>query len=170
MALTHDVHTTRYGTPDGHQETAWPLAANVTVYSGAVALLDGATGLLKSAATTSSTDIVLGIIDAPSGGTAVQTGPGITGGSTDGAVWVNVQTGSFFLQSGTGADQLSETTAGKTCYYGGENSSGGLACATSGSGTRPQLGIQFAQDPGIAGGCTPGANYWPIKFSTVGGP
>jgi hypothetical protein len=93
---------------------------------------------------------------------AFSTGPGLPTGTTDGEVWAEVLTGAFFFQSGTGSDLLSAATNGKTVYYGGENENGPIACAVIGSPARPVLGIQEPQDPGIAGGSSPGPNYWPI--------
>jgi hypothetical protein len=172
--LTQNTFVFRYGTGDNSQPTSYPIGANQTLYYGEVALLSGSgsvtTGYLKNAATAGSADIVAGMVGDPAGGTYVETGSGIVGGTTDGAVWANVQTGAFFFQSGTGSDQLSEATAGKTVYYGGENSSGPLAMATSGSSTRPVLGVQLAQDPGIAGGSTPGGSYWPVVLNAVPRP
>ena len=174
MALTTDIHLIQYGTPDGNQLTSWPLGATQQVWHGGVALLSGGTGAtkgyLKNAATPAATDVVVGMIGAIAGGTGVSVNPGIVGGATDGSIWIDVQTGAFFFQSGSGSDQLSETTAGLTVYYGGESATGVLACATNGGSTRPVLGIQLAQDPGIAGGVTPGPNYFPIILNTVGGP
>jgi hypothetical protein len=168
MALTKDCHTIEFGVPEGNTLVAYPVGATEQLYSGAVALLSAA-GFLKNAATPLSTDVVVGIIGDPAGGTQVQTGPGILGGATNGAVWVNVRTGSFFLQGGSGADALSAATNGKVVYYHGENNSGPVIDAT-GAGTKPVAGIQFPQDPGIAGTVTPGAAYWPIKLNEVGGP
>lgn len=172
--LTNDTHVVRYGSGDNNQPTSFGVGANQQLYYGEVALVSGSgsvtVGYLKNAATAGSADLVAGMIGDPAGGTYTSTGPGILGGSTDGAVWVNVQTGCFFIQSGTGSDLLSATTNGKTVYYGGENTSGPIACATSSGGTRPVLGIQLPQDPGIAGGFTPGASYWPIKLNVIGGP
>jgi hypothetical protein len=172
MALTTDVHTIEYGVPDGGeaQLVAYPVASGAQLYSGAVALLSGGTGATKGYLkngnlSVSATDVVVGVIGEPAGGTFVATGPGIKGGATDGAVWVNVRTGAFFLQSASGADQLSATTNAATVYYAGENNSGGLAAATSASSTRPVLGVQLPQDPGIAGTVTPGAGYWPISLN-----
>lgn len=166
--LTNDTFVTRYGSGDDCQPVAYPVGATQQLYYGAVALISGSgsttTGYLKNAATPGSADLVVGMVGLPAGGTLVQTGPGVLGGSTDGAVWDNVQTGAFFFQSGTGSDALSEATAGKTVYYGGENTSGPLAMATNGSSTRPTLGVQLPQDPGIAGGFTPGSGYWPVTI------
>lgn len=172
--LTQDTLVVRFGAGDNSQPVAYPVGATQQLYYGEVALISGSgavtTGYLKNAATPGSADTVVGMIGDPAGGTFVETGTGILGGSTDGAVWDNVQTGAFFFQSGTGADALSEATAGKTVYYGGENSSGPLAMATSGTSTRPVLGVQCPQDPGIAGGFTPGANYWPVVLNAVPRP
>src|SRR5580658_7842401 len=108
---TTDIPAYPYG-PEG-QLTSYPVGATQTVYPGCVALVSAGSGAsagnLKNAATPAATDLVAGLIATPAGGTYVQTGPGITGGSTDGAVWVDVQAGTFMIQSGTGADLL--TTA-----------------------------------------------------------
>src|SRR5271166_2314365 len=161
--LANDTHVTPYGTEGGI--VAYPVGAGQQLYIGEVALLSGGgavtKGFLKNAANPGSTDIVVGMIGEPAGGTAVQTGPGILNSSSDGAVWIDVQTGCFFVQGGSGADALSAATNGQTVYLGPENANGPVADAT-GSGTRPVLGVQLPQDPGIAGGFTPGANYWPI--------
>lgn len=175
MALVNDTLVVRYGTPGDHtQSVAWPVGATQQLYYGSVALISGSgattAGFLKNAGAPGSADEVVGMVGEPAGGTLVQTGPGILGGSTDGAVWDNVQTGAFFFQSGTGADALSEATAGKTVYYGGENSSGPLAMATSATSTRPILGVQIPQDPGIAGGFSPGSGYWPVVLNQVPRP
>jgi hypothetical protein len=150
------------------------VGATQTVYPGCVALVSAGSGAsagnLKNAATPAAADLVAGLIATPAGGTYVQTGPGITGGSTDGAVWVDVQAGTFMIQSGTGADLLTTANNGKTVYYGGENANGPIACATSAGSSRPTLGLQLPQDPGFANNYIPGSNYWPIKLNVIGGP
>ena len=165
--LTQDTHVFEYGVPS--QPAAWPVGANQQLYIGSVALQSGSgsvtTGYLKNAASPGTADVVVGMLAEPSGGTYVQTGPGIVGGTTDGAVWADVQPGAFFFQSGTGNDQISATQNGKTVYYGGENANGPIACATSATSTRPVLGILLPQDPGIAGGFSPGSSYWPVKLN-----
>jgi hypothetical protein len=175
MAMTGDGKAYRYGTGDGCQDISYGVGATQQLYYGEVALVSGSgavtAGYLKNAGTFGSADIVVGMIGEPAGGTYVATGPGILGGATDGSVWVDVDTGTFFFQSGTGADQLSATTNGKTVYYGGENSTGPIACATNGGGSRPSLGVQVPQDPGIANGFLPGSNYWPVNIApTLGRP
>ena len=170
--LTNDIKSYEYGT-DG-KLTSYGIGANQQLYENAVALVSGSgsvtVGYLKNAASPGSSDLVAGLVSAPAGGTTVATGPGILGGSTDGAVWANVNTGTFLFQSGSGSDQLSATTNGKTVYYGGENTYGPIACATSSGSTRPTLGIQLPQDPGLAGNFSPGSNYWPVKLNVIGGP
>jgi hypothetical protein len=172
MALTKDCHTVEYGIPEGQGLVAWPVGANQQLYSGAVALVSGSgavtAGYLKNAATPGSADLVAGIVGDAAGGTYVETGYGILGGSTDGAVWVNVRTGAFYIQNGTGGAAVTQAFAGTTVYYSGENNSGPLI---SGSAvTYPKLGILLPQDPGIAGTATPGSAYWPVKLNTIGGP
>jgi hypothetical protein len=163
----------RYGV-EASSPTSYGVGASQTLYYGEVALMSGSGsttyGYLKNAASPGSADVVVGMVGDPAGGTYVETGSGIVGSSADGGVWVNVQTGAFMFQSGTGSDLLSAATNGKTVYYGGENSSGPIACATSATSTRPVLGIQLPQDPGFAGGFTPGSNYWPVVLSAVQRP
>ena len=170
--VANDIKSYEYDANPGLD--AYGVAANAQLYVGAVALVSGGSGsitqgYLKNAATAFASDIVAGVISEPSGGTYVQTGPGILGGSADGNVWVLVKTGTFLVQSGTGADTLSMSTVGKTVYYGGENAVGPIACAT-GAGTRPIIGVQLPQDPGWANGFAPGSTYFPIKMSQIGGP
>lgn len=171
MALTRDAKIVRYGSGDGCQPEAYPLGATVQLYSGEVALVSGSgsvtTGFLKNAATPGNADIVVGMVGDPTGG-VYQTGPGFQGGSADGDVYAEVLTGAFFFQSDTDAGALSDATNGQTVYYKGENANGPIASAT-GSGTLPVLGTQLPQDPGIASGSSPGANYWPIIVAPAKG-
>lgn len=168
--MTGPVKVVPYGTegPIG----SWPVGATQQLYPGEVALVSGGgsvtKGNLKNAATAGSTDLVVGMLQDYAGGTGVDIGTGFVGGSNDGNVWMDTMGGAFMFQSGTGSDQLSAATNGLTVYYGGENSSGPIACAT-GSGTRPVLGIQKPQDPGFAGtgGADPGSAYWPIVLNVI---
>jgi hypothetical protein len=171
--LTGDIKTIQYGVPENSQIVAYPIGATAQLYSGAVALISGTggtvtQGYLKNAATGSASDIVAGIVGDYAGGTAVAVGPGLLGGSTDGAVWANVRTGTFYIQSGTGSNALTEASVGSTVYYGGENANGPIANKTQGA--TPALGILLPQDPGITNNPVPGSTYWPVKLSTVGGP
>lgn len=169
---TTDIKVYRYGVEN--QPTSFGVGANQQLYQGCVALVSGSgsttTGYLKNAASPGTADLVAGIVGEPAGGTQVEVAPGILGGTTDGAVWANVLTGTFMFQSGTGSDLLTAATNGKNVYYGGENAQGPIACATSATNTRPVLGIQLPQDPGFAGNYIPGSNYWPIKLNVIGGP
>lgn len=171
--LTGDIITYEYGVGVSAELVAYPVGATQQLYAGAVALISGSgatsVGYLKNAAVAGQLDLVAGIVGEPAGGTYVKTGPGVLGGSADGVVWVDVRPGAHFIQGGSGADTLTAANNGKTVWYGGENSSGPIACATN-TGGRPTLGIQLPQDPGIAAGFTPGAGYWPIKLNTIGGP
>ena len=142
--LTADTHAISYGVAG--TLTSWPVGATQQLYSGEVALISGGSGgitkgYLKNAAVAFASDIVVGMLDEPAGGTYVSTGAGVLGGATDGAVWLDVKSGAFFFQSGSGADQLSASTNGTNVYYGGENASGPIAMATSAGGTRPTLGV-----------------------------
>ncbi len=173
MAMTDDGKVYRYGSGDDAQLTSYPVGEAQQLYYGEVALKSGGTGategFLKNGASPQSTDEVVGMVGEPAGGTYVKTGPGILGGSTDGAVWVNVLTGAFFFQSVSGANALSAASNGLTVYYAGENANGPLASTSSGAG--PILGSQIPQDPGIAGGFTPGPGYWPVNVNpAIGRP
>lgn len=171
--LTHDCKLIRYGVGDGDDPLAYGIGADEQIYSGSVALVSGTSdvtaGYLRNAATPYVDDLVVGVVGDATGG-AYSTGPGLPTGTADGEVWAEVLTGAFFFQSGTGSDALSAATNGLTVYYGGENTNGPIACATSGSATRPVLGVQIPQDPGIAGGSSPGPDYWPINIRRVEGP
>lgn len=173
MAMIDDGKVYRYGSGDDAQLTSAPVGATVQLYNGEVALISAGTGAttgyLKNAATPQTTDTVVGMLGEPAGGTYVKIGRGILGGSTDGAVSVNVLTGAFFFQSVSGANALSAASNGKTVYYAGENSTGPTASTSSADG--PVLGTQIPQDPGIAGGFTPGPNYWPVVVNpAIGRP
>lgn len=139
MALTSDILTTRYGTGGAEEPLNYGLTAATTVYRGSVALLAAGTGYLKNSATPAATDLVVGLIANAGAGTA-DTGPGILGGATDGAVTVEIATGSFLLASGTGSDALGVTTNMKTVYLINESTVG----ATNGGSTRPVAGVQLS--------------------------
>jgi hypothetical protein len=141
MAVTSDILTDRYGAPDGHQPLSKLLPSAVTVYRGTIAGLagTGATqGKLKNMDTVATTDIVLGLIQKAGSGWPNDT-QGITGDS-GGKMTVEIQTGSFILASGTGADALDVTTNGATVYAIDSQTVG----KTNGGSTRPAAGIQLA--------------------------
>jgi hypothetical protein len=174
VALTKDTKLIRYGSGDDAQPLAYPIGAAQQLYSGAVALVSGsgtpAAGYLKNAATANlgTSDIVVGMVGDATGG-AYSTGPGLPVPTASGDVWAEVLTGAFYFQSGTGADQLVVAGNGLPVYYGGESTTGPIACAVVGSPARPVLGIQVPQDPGIAGGSSPGAGYWPVIINPAKG-
>jgi len=144
MALTSDVKIVRYGSPDGHELQNLGLKANVTVYRGSICLTagtGGSAGYVKNASSPAATDICWGLIDSAGPGT-IDGGPGITGGSTDGAVTVNVATGTFFLGSSTSSDQLSVATLGTVVYVYNETT----VAATNGSSSRPAAGVHVGID------------------------
>lgn len=151
MALSKDVQTNRFGSEGLHEPLSAPLGSAVTVYSGSIAI--SRAGYLANASVPQSTDVVLGIIGDPAGGTYVKTGPGIVGNGSQGAngVWVTIQTGSFILASGTGADALAETDVGATVYAIDEVTVG----KTNGTNTRPAVGVLQPIDPTITTGFVP---------------
>lgn len=133
-ALTADVKIIRYGTPgNSTQPTNQGLTANVTVYRGSIATTRS--GYLVPATSPQSTDIVWGLISDVGPG-FVDSGPGITGGTTNGGVTVEIETGSFFLAAGTGSDAITQANVGATCYVINETTVG----LTNGSNTRPVAG------------------------------
>lgn len=162
MALTSDVKTIRYGTPDGHQPLAKGVTSGVTIYRGSVALLASGTGFLKNASSVASGDLVLGIVDEAGAGIA-NTGPGILGTSPSGSTQASIATGSFILASGTGSDALGVTTNALPVYLINETTVG----ATNGGSTRPLAGIQLscnADDASIPVG------YVAVKLGTPNSP
>ena len=138
MALTADIITTKYG-PGGPPNNQ-PLKANSTVYRGSVAATRS--GYLVAMSTPQSTDVVWGIIDEAVG--VANTGPGITGASTDGGVTVNIDTGSFFLASGTSGDAITQANVGQTCWLIDEKTVG---ATNPGGNTRPIAGVVEFIDP-----------------------
>lgn len=139
MALTTDIHYERYGTGDTSQPIVQPLGGSVTVYRGSIALTDS-TGNIKNASAPLSTDTCWGVI-AGFGPGNVDLSPGvINASSVASAVTAMIYQGAFFLASGTGSDQLSQSTVGKTVYVINEYTVG----QTSGGGNRPSAGVHIA--------------------------
>lgn len=163
MALTADVKLIRYGS-NRPEPLNIGLKAATTVYRGSIAVMKGvgtSAGQLINATSASSGDEVMGLIDFAGPGVA-DTDPGIVGGATDGAVTVEVATGSFLLASASGADQLSAATAGQTVYLVDEVTVG----ATNNGGLRPVAGIQLPAGDlaSLVGG------LFPIKVGTKSSP
>jgi hypothetical protein len=141
-ALTQDIATVEYGTRgNSSQPLNFPLKANTTVYRGSIAITRSGVAvpaLVANLAT--ATDVCWGIFDEAGPGTA-DTGPGITGGTVDGAVTVDVSPGTYFLASSTGSDLLGPTTLGKTVYVYDE-----FTVAATQNTTRPVAGIHIYTD------------------------
>jgi hypothetical protein len=158
MALSSDIEVLRVGAEGVTEPVAAPLLSGVTVYSGSIALL--ASGVLKNAASPASTDTCIGLIGGPTGGTYTKTGPGIVGAGTTNAtaVWVDCLRGIFLLASGTGADTIAATDAGKTVYVIDEQTVG----LTSASNTRPVAGVCLPADP------TTPTGFVPVKIANPG--
>lgn len=161
MALSADVKLIRYGSTDGHQPLSKQLPTGVTVYRGSVAGLagtGGGQGKLKNEDTVAATDIIVGMIVGAGSGTA-NTTVGVVGP----VPYVDIETGSFILASGTGADALGVTTNAATVYLIDSITVG----ATSGSASRPVAGIQLAcnaDDPSIPVG------FVAVKIGTPNSP
>lgn len=159
MPLTRDILLERVGVPDGSNPVAAPVGAAQQLWHGGVALLSTTTspnaGYLKNAATPLATDIVMGLVDQSTGGTYAEVAPGILGGATDGAVFVDVVQGTFLFTSGTAGDALTVADTGDTVYYGGEGTNTIVAAKTDGGGTRPVLGVLMPLDPTIPAGKVP---------------
>jgi hypothetical protein len=133
-ALTADVKVIRYGSPGNSTQPAnQGIKANVTVYRGSIATTRS--GYLVPASSPQSTDVVWGLIGQAGPG-FINGAPGIAGGTTDGAVTAEIETGAFFLIGGTGSDAITQANVGATCYVINETTVG----ATS-AGTRPAAGI-----------------------------
>lgn len=158
-AQTRDLKIVRYGTPgSGRQDLTLPLAANVTLYAGGVAVFrPAASGLIDPSGGSSgqtggagvaSTDIVFGVVSGQVGSNPPINTP-IGPFSTAGAVQIEVQTGTFFLQNSTTTDLLSVANSGATVYLVDHQT----VAKTNGGGTRPAAGVLQAFDPTQPGPC-----------------
>lgn len=140
--LSADIPIVQYGTPGNEtQPINLNVKANVTVYRGSIALTRSGVAVPAQNSALQSSDVVWGVYEHAGPGTA-DTGPGVVGGTVDGAVTVEVVTGSFFLASSTGGDALGVTTLGKTVYVYDEQT----VAATSGGGARPVAGVHEYTD------------------------
>lgn len=140
--LTQDIPIVEYGVPgNATQPVNLNLKASTTVFRGSIALSRSGVAVPAQNANLLSTDVVWGVYEHAGPGTA-DTGPGIVGGTVDGAVTVEVATGCYFLASSSGSDQLGAATLGKTVYVYDEQT----VAATSGGNARPQAGVHIATD------------------------
>jgi hypothetical protein len=133
MAVTKDVKTIRYGTQDGHQPTAQPMAASVSIYAGTIAVTRA--GYAQPAHTPTNADICWGIYNGLNNGSPTVSTP-ITNGTTAGDIVIGIDTGTFWLTPGTSSDALTQADVGATVYVVDEVTVG----KTDGSNTRPVAG------------------------------
>ena len=147
MALTADVKIIRYTVPGNSTQPLMPgpIAASTTLYGGSICLTNSA-GAVKSSASPSSTDTCWGLVHAQTinASTTVTTGIAL---DVNGRPF-EVETGTFFLASATGADALDQTYVGKTVYVYDEVT----VAATNGSSTRPAAGVLLRIDTTQGGG------------------
>jgi hypothetical protein len=159
MALTADVKMVRYGTPGGGtQPVNQPVKAAAVVYRGSVAITRSGY-VVAATSPASATDIVWGIIESAGPGTA-NLAPGITGGATDGAVTVEIATGTFFLASATGGGAITQANVGAVCYLLDETT------VTMTAGSLPIAGVIEAYDTTYPGALGPVA----VKLGTNSAP
>jgi hypothetical protein len=146
MALTSDVQTVRYGTPGNASQPAYPgpMAASTTVYGGAICLTNSS-GNIKNASSPTSTDLCWGLVHAQTinSSAGVWNTPLDTLGNP-----FQVDTGSFYVSSGTGSDQLTQANVGQPVYVINETTVG----ATNGGLTRPVAGVLMNIDTTQGGG------------------
>jgi hypothetical protein len=133
MAVTKDQKTIRYGTPDGHQPTSQPMAANAEIYAGTIAVTRS--GYAQPAHTPTNADICWGLYNGLKDGVPTVSTP-ITAGTTNGDTIIGIDTGTFWLTPGTNSDALTQADVGATVYVVDEITVG----KTDGSNTRPIAG------------------------------
>lgn len=175
MALTADILTTRYGSPEAHEPIEYPIgkgASGQTLYRGSFAAISGGTtvtaGYLKNMAVPASNDLVVGLLAGygPSCGQA-DTGPGM-GGTTlntaDGVLTATVVTGTFLMATGgSSGDAIAIANIQKSVYVVDESHVGGLV----GTVARPVAGLLVATpstDASIPSG------YVAVSIGTASGP
>jgi hypothetical protein len=132
MALTKDIKTDRYGTPDegGGMLDDQPMGASAKVYAGSVMILRG--GYVVAASSPLSTDKVIGIVRQQ-----VTEITGVAGGTN-----ATGDAGMFWLASGTSSDYISQANVESVCYLLDEQT----VALTSNSNARPPAGIVKAFD------------------------
>ncbi len=147
MTLAADVKIIRYGVPGNSTQPLMPgpIAASTTLYGGSICLTNSS-GNVKSSASPSSTDTCWGLVHAQTinASSAVTTGIAL---DVNGRPF-EVETGTFFLASATGADAIDQTYVGKTVYVYDEVT----VAATNGSNTRPAAGVLLRIDTTQGGG------------------
>lgn len=159
---TKDIRIWRYGTPDGHQQIALPMTANLSLYAGTVAVTR-AGFLIDPSVSVQSTDVVWGVILGQSGSNPNVSTP-IVAGSTNGATLAEVETGTFYMQNSTGGDAIAAANLGAAVFLLDHQT----VTLTNNNGSRPFAGrvvnIDSTQGGGIAvtlGGSVFGAGVVP---------
>lgn len=147
MALTQDIKTTRYGVPGNASQPVggFNMAASTTVYGGSICLTNSS-GNIKNASSPSSTDTCWGLVHAQTTNATTAVTSGILL-DVNGRPF-EVDTGTFYLNSGTGGDALTAANLGQTVYVIDEQTVG----ATNGGGTRPIGGVLVNIDTTQPGG------------------
>lgn len=112
MAVTSDIDTYRYGTPDqAPQLDSQPIQANTIVYAGTIALID-ATGYVKASDSPLSTDSCRGIVDKQTDNRSTS----FFGGGL-GATQVPIDTGVFWINFDNGGGAFSQADVNVTTCY-----------------------------------------------------
>lgn len=140
MTISKDVPILRYGTPDGHQSDQKPVKGSASLYAGTV--VTTASGYVTgSNDAVASTDIVWGVFNGIVDSNPMVSSP-VTAGTTDGSIVIGIDTGTFFLASGTNSDALTQADVGATVYLIDKVTVG----KTNGGSTRPVAGKLIAVD------------------------
>lgn len=140
MALTQDIKTDRYGTPDQAPPImAQPIDANQTIFGGSVVITRA--GFVVAASSPQSTDQVWGICDKQ---TVNQVGSFFGGARA--ATTVPIDRGDFWLAYGSAGDAFTQADVGSGSYLIDEQTVG----KTNGGGTRPPSGVILAVDTTIS--------------------
>lgn len=145
MASANDFKITRYGTPgNSSQRISLPINPNVTVAAGALAITDSTGNIKDAASSVSAQDTVWGLIGNRVVNASTTVAPAGFIGQDGLPFWI--ETGTFFLSSGTGADQLVQANVGKTVFAINETTVGAVAAG------RPAAGVLIAIDTTQPGG------------------
>ena len=144
--LTTDQKIIRVGTADGHQTISQPQLNSTNLYAGTVAITR-AGYLADPMAGVQSGDIVWGIINGIQDGAPHVTAP-MAGGTTNGTHVLDIDTGTFFLAAGSGADALTQANVGQEVFL----IDGLTVGATNAGGNRPTAGILTVIGAGVWSG------------------
>ena len=134
MSTTQDLNILRYGESTGHQPQSQPIQSAVSLYIGQVAVTR-AGYLIQPDTAVQSTDTCWGLINGIVDSQETVSSP-IAGGTAHGLHFAGIDTGSFYLSSGSSGDALTQADVGATVYLIDGNTVG----KTDGSATRPPAG------------------------------